>query len=157
VTALAQRISEALGRFPEGERAAVPVLFTAHSLPERILQEGDPYPDEVQSTVEAVLAQLPAGQPHRFAFQSQGRSPEPWLGPEVEPTLDSLASDGAPGVVVAPIGFLSDHVETLYDIDIDLRARADKLGVRLERMPMPNASDDLADTLASLVDEQLSG
>ena len=156
VAGLAQRVDAALRRFPEGERSVVPVLFTAHSLPERILLEGDPYPDEVQATVEAVTARLTAGQPTAFAYQSQGRSPEPWLGPEVEPTLDRLAADGVPGVVVAPIGFLSDHVETLYDIDIDFRARAEKLGLRLERMEMPNAADDLADTLAALVDEHLS-
>ena len=156
VAALAGRIDDSLGRFPQEERASVPVLFTAHSLPERILREGDPYPDEVRATMEAVIARLPAGQPTRFAYQSQGRSPEPWLGPEVEPTLDDLAAGGVPGVVIAPIGFLSDHVETLYDIDIEFRARAGKLGLRLERMAMPNAADDLADTLATLVDEQLA-
>ena len=156
VAGLADRVVEALGRFPESERASVPVLFTAHSLPERILREGDPYPDEVRATMEAVIARLPAGQPTAFAYQSQGRSPEPWLGPEVEPTLDDLAAQGVPGVVIAPIGFLSDHVETLYDIDIEFRARADKLGLRLERTAMLNASDALADTLAALVDEQLA-
>jgi ferrochelatase len=153
VAALADRVDEALRRFPEGPRAEVPVLFTAHSLPERILADGDPYPDEVRATMAAVVARLPAGQPTSFAFQSQGRSPEPWLGPEVEPTLDALAADGVPGVVIAPIGFLSDHVETLYDIDIEFRGRAEKLGLRLERMPMLNASEDLAETLAALVDE----
>jgi ferrochelatase len=156
VAGLSDRIDEALGHFPAGERTEVPVLFTAHSLPERILREGDPYPDEVRATVEAVVARLPAGQPTAFAYQSQGRSPEPWLGPEVEPTRDRLAADGVPGVVIAPIGFLSDHVETLYDIDIEFRARAEKLGLRLERMAMLNASDALADTLADLVDERLS-
>ncbi len=157
VTALGDRIGAALRRFPEAQRRAVPVLFTAHSLPERILRDGDPYPDEVRATIEAVIARLPAGQPTAFAYQSQGRSPEPWLGPEVEPTLDRLADGGVPGVVIAPIGFVSDHVETLYDIDVEFRARAEKLGLRLERMEMPNAADDLADVLAALVDEQLSG
>jgi ferrochelatase len=157
VAALASRIEGALDRFPDGERADVPVLFTAHSLPERILRDHDPYPDEVRATMDAVIARLPSGQPTVFAYQSQGRSPEPWLGPEVEPTLDALAADGVPGVVIAPIGFLSDHVETLYDIDIEFRALAGKLGLRLERMPMPNADDDLAEVLAALVDEQLSG
>jgi protoporphyrin/coproporphyrin ferrochelatase len=155
VAALAERVIEALDRFPAEERAAVPVLFTAHSLPERILRDGDAYPDEVRATMEAVIARLPGGQRTGFAFQSQGRSPEPWLGPEVEPTLDALAAEGVPGVVIAPIGFLSDHVETLYDIDIEFRARAEKLGLRLERMPMLNDSDALADTLVALVDEQL--
>src|SRR5437660_544669 len=156
VAGFAARVEEALDRFPDEERAEVAVLFTAHSLPERIVRDGDPYPDEVRATMEAVIARLPAGQPAAFAHQSQGRSPEPWLGPEVEPTLDDLAAGGVPGVVIAPIGFLSDHVETLYDIDIEFRARAGKLGLRLERMAMPNAADDLADTLATLVDEQLA-
>jgi ferrochelatase len=156
VAGLAEQVESALGRFPEEERPAVPVLFTAHSLPERILRDGDAYPDEVRATMEAVIARLPAGQPTTFAFQSQGRSPEPWLGPEVEPTIDALAADGVPGVVIAPIGFLSDHVETLYDIDIEFAARAEKLGLRLERMAMLNDSDVLADTLAALVDEQLA-
>jgi ferrochelatase len=157
VDGLAERTLDALGRFPTEERGAVPVLFTAHSLPERILRDGDPYPQEVRATMEAVIARLPAGQPTTFAYQSQGRSPEPWLGPEVEPTLDGLAAQGVPGVVIAPIGFLSDHVETLYDIDIEFAARAEKLGLRLERMAMLNDSDALADTLAALVDEQLTG
>jgi ferrochelatase len=157
VAGLATRIEATLGRFPESERAGVPVLFTAHSLPERILRDHDRYPDEVRATMEAVIARLPAGQPTLFAYQSQGRSPEPWLGPDVETTLDGLAADGVSGVVIAPIGFLSDHVETLYDIDIEFRARTEKLGLRLERMPMPNADDDLADVLAQLVDEQLPG
>jgi ferrochelatase len=155
VAALAERVGEALGRFPAEERPQVPLLFTAHSLPERILREGDPYPDEVRATIDAVVAQLPAGQPTTFAYQSQGRSPEPWLGPEVEPILDSLAADGVPGVVIAPIGFLSDHVETLYDIDIEFAARADKLGLRLERTAMLNDSDALADVLVALIDEHL--
>jgi ferrochelatase len=155
VSGLAERIGDALRRFSADERPAVPVLFTAHSLPARILSDGDPYPDEVRATIEAVTARLPAGQPTTFAYQSQGRSPEPWLGPEVEPTLDGLAADGVPGVVIAPIGFLSDHVETLYDIDIEFRARAEKLGLRLERMAMLNDSDVLADTLAQLIDEHL--
>ena len=155
VVGLAERVEEALARFPAGERPSVPVLFTAHSLPERILREGDPYPDEVRATMEAVIARLPAGQRSAFAYQSQGRSPEPWLGPEVEATLDGLAADGVPGVVIAPIGFLSDHVETLYDIDVSFAGRADKLGLRMERTAMLNDSDALADTLAALVDEKL--
>ena len=155
VAGLAEQVMEALDRFAAGDRPEVPVLFTAHSLPERILHDGDAYPDEVRATMDAVIAHLPAGQRSVFAYQSQGRSPEPWLGPEVEPTLDALAADGVPGVVIAPIGFLSDHVETLYDIDIEFRARAEKLGLRLERMAMLNDSDALADTLAQLVDDQL--
>lgn len=150
VAAFAQAVAEALTGLPPD----TPVLFTAHSLPERIVAEGDPYPDEVAATVAAVTARL--GLPvTRFAFQSQGRSPEPWLGPEVEPVLAELAAEGHTHVVVAPIGFVSDHVETTYDIDIEFKAVAAKLGMDLHRTPMLNAGDALAATLAALVDEQL--
>jgi ferrochelatase len=161
VDALAGAVTEALERFPAGEREAVPVLFTAHSLPEHVLAEGDPYPVEVAATEEAVfgrLRELRDGRPltARLAYQSQGRSAEPWLGPAVEEVLEELAGEGHRGVVVAPVGFVSDHVETLYDIDIDLRAQAAAQGMRLERMAMLNASDPLVDTLAAVVDEHLT-
>jgi ferrochelatase len=161
VEALAGAVTAALERFPANEREAVPVLFSAHSLPERVLTEGDPYPQEVTATVVAVsgrLRELRGGRPltARFAYQSQGRSSEPWLGPAVEEMLEELADEGYRGVVVAPVGFVSDHVETLYDIDIDLQARAGALGVRLVRMPMLNASDPLVETLAAVVDEHLA-
>ncbi|HLF41536.1 MAG TPA: ferrochelatase, partial [Acidimicrobiia bacterium] len=92
IDALVETVLAGLDRFPEEDRPAVTVLFTAHSLPERILASGDPYPDEVRATVDAVAAWLPEGTPTRFAFQSQGRSAEPWLGPAVETVLDELAA-----------------------------------------------------------------
>lgn len=161
VDALADAITEALERFPAGERETVPVLFTAHSLPERVLVEGDSYPSEVTATVVAVTGRLREtreGRPivARFAYQSQGRSSEPWLGPSVEEMLEELADEGYRGVVVAPVGFVSDHVETLYDIDIELRALAAGRGMRLERMAMLNAGDPLVDTLAAVIDEHLA-
>jgi protoporphyrin/coproporphyrin ferrochelatase len=161
VDALAGAITEALERFPADGRETVPVLFTAHSLPERILASGDTYPAEVAGTMEAVygrLRELRDGRPlvARLAYQSQGRSPEPWLGPAVEEVLKELAAEGSSGVVVAPVGFVSDHVETLYDIDIDLRARAAAMGLRLERMAMLNASPPMVDTLAAVIDEHLA-
>ncbi|MGH9040416.1 MAG: ferrochelatase, partial [Acidimicrobiia bacterium] len=138
-----------------GWSSDTPVLFTAHSLPERIVAEGDPYPAEVAATVEAVTTRLGLAVT-RFAYQSQGRSPEPWLGPEVETVLEELAAAGHTRVVVAPIGFLSDHVETSYDIDIEFTAAAAKLGMELRRTPMLNAGDALVATLAALVDEALA-
>jgi protoporphyrin/coproporphyrin ferrochelatase len=161
VDALAGAITEALERFPADARETVPVLFTAHSLPERILASGDTYPAEVAGTMEAVygrLRELRDGRPlvARLAYQSQGRSPEPWLGPAVEEVVEELAAEGSSGVVVAPVGFVSDHVETLYDIDIDLRARAAAMGLRLERMAMLNASPPMVDTLAAVIDEHLA-
>ncbi len=158
VAALAGAVAEGLAKFPEAERDGVPVLFTAHSLPERILDRGDPYPEQVAATVAAVAERLglPAGRT-RFAFQSQGRSAEPWLGPTVEETFEGLAAEGRSAVLMAPVGFLSEHVEVNYDIDIEFAARAGKLGLRLERMPMLNATDPLVETLADLIDEQLAG
>ena len=131
------------------------MLFTAHSLPERILREGDAYPDEVRATMEAVIAGSRPGSADHL------RLPEPGPLPRAVARPGSGADPRRPGrrrcarVVIAPIGFLSDHVETLYDIDIEFRARAEKLGLRLERMAMLNDSDALADTLVALVDEHL--
>lgn len=155
IDALAGTVTAGLEQFPEDERADVPVLFTAHSLPARILASNDPYPGEVRATMEAVCEtlRLPVT---RFAYQSQGRSAEPWLGPTVEAVLDELAADGHRNVLVAPIGFLSEHVEINYDIDIEFKDRAGRLGLRLERTPMLDATDPLVHTVAALVDEQLS-
>ena len=157
VDALTDTVLAGLERFPAEGRDAVTVLFTAHSLPERVVADGDPYAEEVRATMDAVIARLPDGTPTRFAFQSQGRSAEPWLGPDVEEVLVELAADGCGQVLVAPIGFLSEHVEINYDIDIEFRARAEELGMRLERAPMLNATDPLVVTLATLVDEHLAG
>ena len=161
VDALAGAVTEGLQQFPDEERDEVPILFSAHSLPQRILAEGDPYPDEVAATVEAVCRRLAedrdgAPVPARFAYQSQGRSDELWLGPTVETVLEELAGEGHRNVLMAPVGFLSDHVEITYDIDVEFRAQADKLGLRLERMPMLNATDPLVHTVAALVDQSLS-
>ncbi|SLM48365.1 Ferrochelatase [Nitrospira japonica] len=150
INAIADHIQQALARFPLETRPSIPVLFTAHSLPERIVAMNDPYPDEVRGTVEAVTAQL-GGQPTGFAYQSQGRSGEKWLGPTVESRIHELGAAGHRHVLVAPIGFLCDHVETLYDIDIELRQLAAGLGMRLERMPMLNDSLALVETLMDVL------
>ena len=150
IAAMADQIRQGLATFPDDVRANVPVLFTAHSLPERIVQMGDPYPKEVRGTVEAISAAL-GGQPTRFAYQSQGRSSEPWLGPTVESAIEALQHEGHTRVLVAPIGFLCDHVETLYDIDIELKQLAADKGIHLERMPMLNASSALIETLVSVL------
>ena len=117
IAAIAENIAAALQKFPADVRSRVPILFTAHSLPERVLQMKDPYPDHVRATMDAVCAKLGAVTA-RFAYQSQGRSGEKWLGPTVEEILDALAAEGHKHVLMAPIGFISDHLEVLYDIDI---------------------------------------
>jgi ferrochelatase len=150
IAAIAANVQEGLRKFSSTARADVTVLFTAHSLPERIVTMNDPYPDEVKGTVAAVTALL-AKQTTAFAYQSQGRSGEPWLGPTVEATVEELARAGRRHVLVAPIGFLCDHVETLYDIDIELKQSAARSGVQLERIAMLNDSPALIETLAEVV------
>ena len=151
IASIAGNIHQTLQKFPAELRSRVPVLFTAHSLPERVVAMKDSYPEEVNGTVQAVCEQL-GNQPTRFAYQSQGRSGEKWLGPSVEETLGELAHEGHRHVLVAPIGFICDHVETLYDIDIELKQLARTKGLQLERIPMLNASDALIDILTSVVE-----
>jgi ferrochelatase len=150
IAGIVENIHQALQKFSPDVRPTVPVLFTAHSLPERIVAMKDPYPDEVKGTVEAVTALL-GDRTTRFAYQSQGRSGEAWLGPTVESVVEDLAREGHRQVLVSPIGFLCDHVETLYDIDIELKTFASGLGLQLERVAMLNDSDALIDTLASVL------
>ncbi len=148
--AVAVRIRQALDRFPPSHRPAVPIVFTAHSLPQRILEDGDPYPRQLEASVAGVLARLPP-QPHRFAFQSAGQSAEPWLGPDVEATLQELAAQGNDAVLICPIGFVADHLEVLYDVDIALRERAQQLGITLVRTESLNAHPLLIEALADQV------
>ena len=150
IAAIAESIRQGLQKFPAEVRTTVPVLFTAHSLPERIVAMKDPYPDEVKGTVEAVTKAL-GHQPTYFAYQSQGRSSEPWLGPTVEGMLDTIQQAGHRHVLVAPIGFICDHVETLFDIDIELRQLAVQKGLHLERMAMLNDAPSLIETLRDIL------
>ena len=151
IAGIVDNIHRTLHKFPAEVRSRVPILFTAHSLPERVLAMKDPYPEEVQGTAQAVCARL-GSQPTRVAYQSQGRSEEKWLGPSVEERLDELAQEGHHHVLVAPIGFICDHVETLYDIDIELTQLARTKGIQLKRIPMLNASTPLIDIVTSVVD-----
>jgi ferrochelatase len=155
VQAIADNITAVLQKFPADIRMRVPILFTAHSLPERILDQNDPYPDEVRGTVAAVRERL-GPVTARLAYQSQGRTGEKWLGPTVEATLEELHREGHQTVLLAPIGFISDHLEVLYDLDIELKRLAESKDMQLERISMLNASPALIDTLASVLQEHLS-
>jgi ferrochelatase len=145
--AVAGRVRQALARFPAPER--VRVLFTAHSLPERILANGDPYPEELRASATAV-AQRVGLTTWRFAFQSAGATPEPWLGPEAGSVIRELAAEGHDAFLIVPIGFVCDHVEILYDVDVEYRGLAKKLGVRLERTASLNDDPGLIAALADL-------
>ncbi len=149
VGALARRVRECLG---SPGFADAHVLFTAHSLPERIRSWDDPYPRELERTCQAVARQL-ALPAHRFswAYQSAGRTPEPWLGPSLDEALEGLARRGVTHVVVCPAGFVADHLEVLYDIDVEAREAARRLGLALARTRSLNDEPDFIEALAELV------
>lgn len=149
--AVTERVRAALDRFDPSSRAGVPLLFTAHNLPQRILAEGDPYCAQLEASVAGVQARLGRSDPGRFAFQSAGRTPEPWLGPDAAVVLEELADLGERQVVLCPIGFTSDHLEVLYDVDVEYQDLARRLGIRLERTESLNASPLLIEALADLV------
>ncbi len=149
---LAERVSEALERaFTPEERDAVYVIFSAHSLPERIKTWDDPYPTELRATVASVTQRLGLGEARwTFAYQSAGRTSEPWLGPSVQEVIPQLAARGVRAALVCPVGFVADNLEILYDIDIELRDLATRDGLHLERIAMPNADPLLIEALAHI-------
>jgi ferrochelatase len=132
--------------------ATIPIIFTAHSVPQRTIAEGDPYETQAKETAALVAktAGLDATQ-WTFAFQSQGMSGGAWLGPTVEDTILGLKAKGHTGIFVQPIGFLCDHVEVLYDIDIGFKEFAQKHGIRLGRAQSLNESATLTAALADIV------
>ena len=150
VEAVAERLAMALAQVSGAERSAVPVIFTAHSLPERILTWGDPYPEELHRTSKLVAA-IRGVRHWKFAYQSCGRTPEPWLGPDVLTVLRRLQREGERTVVLCSIGFIADHLEVLYDLDIQARGLADQLGMRLIRAETLNDHPLLIKALADLV------
>ncbi len=148
VDLLAERVAGALSRFPAGAR--VETLVTAHSLPERARDLDEPsYPDQLRQTAGAVAAK--AGAAHwRLAWQSAGRTPEPWIGPDILEVVRAVAAEGVDGVVVCPAGFVSDHLEVLYDVDVEARGVAEQAGLRLERTASLNDDPRFLGMLAGL-------
>lgn len=134
----------------------VPIIFTAHSVPERTIAEGDPYESQAKETASLVAREAAlAPEEWTFAFQSQGMSGGSWLGPRVEDTILGLKEKGHRGVFVQPIGFLCDHVEVLYDIDIGFKQFTEKQGMRLWRAESLNDSPLLAAALADVARSRL--
>jgi protoporphyrin/coproporphyrin ferrochelatase len=150
VRGFAGALRDALARLPDARRAAAHVLFTAHSLPLAIVEKGDPYPREVEATATAVAALVKLTTPWRVVYQSQGATPDPWLGPDVRESLADIARQGAKDAIVCPIGFLGDHVEILYDLDVEAKHLAQSVGLTLWRTDSLNASAPLVDALAAV-------
>lgn len=152
VAAFASRVEEGLARWSDDERDRVHVVFSAHSLPQRVLDSGDPYGEQCLETARLVAER--AGLPEErwsWAFQSAGRTPEPWAGPDLGEHLADLAGRGVRDVVSVPVGFVSDHVEILFDIDQRAAAVAADLGMRLERPPALNDDPVFIAALAEVV------
>ena len=131
------------------------VFFSAHSLPERILAEGDPYKDQLLDSAQLIAAA--AGVPNwEFAFQSQSHTGEPWLGPDVLTSVEAFAAAGGKRAVVSPIGFVADHLEVLFDLDIECAEHAAKLGIDLRRTASPNDDPRFIQVLAGVVRKRVA-
>ncbi|MBV9283671.1 MAG: ferrochelatase [Acidimicrobiia bacterium] len=145
--ALAERIEKARATLPERTQ----VVFTAHSLPARIVDEGDPYPEQLRWTAEAV-AERAGVKRWRVGWQSAGRTPEPWIEPDILEILDEVAAlDEDEGVLVCPAGFTSDHLEILFDLDVEAAARAEKLGLAFAHTESLNDDPRLCAAVADAV------
>jgi protoporphyrin/coproporphyrin ferrochelatase len=131
------------------------VVFTAHSLPERILRDGDPYRDQLLET-SRLVAERAGLEVWSFAFQSASATGEPWLGPDILEELDRLHAAGVRKVLVCPVGFVSDHLEILWDLDVEARQRAGELGLELDRIESLNDDPTFVSALAKLVLNTLS-
>ena len=154
VSWLARRVGEELDSLPDDKRDDAVVVFSAHSLPLRVVEGGDPYPEELRATGAAVAAELRL--PHwMIGWQSAGRTADPWLGPDILDVLRTLAEEGRQAVVISSCGFVADHLEVLYDVDIEARALADELGIELRRTRSPNDDPDFLDAVAAVVRRQL--
>jgi ferrochelatase len=154
VEALATSTTEALARFPDPSR--VRVMFTAHSLPARVVAEGDTYATELAGTAALVAARLGLDG-YEFSFQSAGRTGEPWLGPDILAEIRRLAGDGVTELVIRPVGFVADHLEVLYDIDIEAQGVAREVGIHLVRARSMNTDPTFVAGLADLAVEAFAG
>jgi ferrochelatase len=167
VSFLASRVDEALHDLPPEQRSDALVLFTAHSLPTRVVDDGSlrcracdcvdscRYRDGLQETADLVAAELRLAH-HGIAWQSAGRTAEPWWGPPLEESILEAAAMGRPAMVVCSAGFVADHLETLYDLDIEAATAAERVGVGFTRTRMPNADPAFLDVLADVLREHLA-
>ncbi|KGQ22769.2 ferrochelatase [Thermus filiformis] len=149
IAAYARRLEEAIWRLKDPRRAAY--VFTAHSIPVAAVERGDPYPRQVEGTAERIARRLNLPR-FQVAYQSAGRTPEPWLGPDINEFLERLKEEGYEEVVVQAVGFPADHLEVFYDLDLEAQATAERLGLRLLRARGLNADLDYIQVLKELVE-----
>jgi len=153
---LTERVRRARAELTDEERAHDLVIFSAHSLPARIEEEGDPYPRQLRETAQAVSGRLGL---ERFttAWQSAGRTPEPWLGPPLDDLIEKAAAEGHTAVVSCPCGFTADHLEILYDVDIEAREAARRAGIRLVRTESMNTDPAFIRSVAAVIRDRVEG
>jgi ferrochelatase len=158
IQAFAERLDPVWRQASAEIGSALPVIFTAHSVPMRTISAGDPYEKQAQETAQLVGQRITGLTPElqHFAFQSQGMTGGPWLGPTVESAMLEMKKQGHKGVVIAPVGFVCDHVEVLYDIDISFREFAKEQGMKLWRPESLNTSPTFIAALAKLASTRLA-
>jgi len=155
VQSVSERVEEGLKQFTPEERRKVHLIFTAHSLPESVVGN-DPYVDDMKESVNEVLKGI-GPFPWHMAFQSKGGGPGRWIGPDVESVLSEMHKLGVREVLIVPIGFVSDHIEILYDIDILFKEKAESMGMTLKRTQSLNCSERFIEALTTIVEEHLKG
>lgn len=158
IEALTLRVNQALARFTSQgtDKSSVRVIFTAHSLPEKILEMNDPYPDQLLATSKAIAERVGIAN-WQFGWQSAGATAQPWLGPDILDVLQTIRKEEhVEHVLICPIGFVSDHLEVLYDIDIECRKLAKEIGIHLERTESLNTDPLYMEALSDVVRGQLA-
>jgi protoporphyrin/coproporphyrin ferrochelatase len=150
VSLLATRVRDAVDAIAPEARRGVAVVFSAHSIPARLVDDGDPYPTQVLESAAAIAQEVGLAR-WSVAFQSAGRTADAWLGPDVRDVIAALPETGASAVVVCPVGFVSDHLEVLYDVDVEARAAADRVGIPFARTASLNDDPEFCDVLAGVV------
>ncbi|HJQ71230.1 MAG TPA: ferrochelatase [Blastocatellia bacterium] len=155
INALARMVREELAAFPDQSPSATHVVFSAHSVPVSYIEAGDPYLDQTRQTVGLVMKQIGEDRPHTLSFQSKV-GPVKWLRPSTDETIRRLAAEGVSQVLLVPVSFVSEHIETLYELDILYRHVAEETGLRhYRRVPALNCEPDFIDALANLVEREV--
>lgn len=146
----AKHIQDILKEMTESEKKQTTIIFSAHSLPEKIKQLNDPYPVQLEETARLIAENIDPV-PYHIGWQSEGNTPEPWLRPDVQDLTRDLFGKGYRSFIYAPVGFVADHLEVLYDNDIECKAVTDELNARYDRPPMPNTDPQFIKALANAV------
>jgi ferrochelatase len=154
IESVREKVEEGLNQFAPEERKRVHLIFSAHSLPKSIVEK-DPYAKEIETSIKVVLEKFEVF-PWHMAYQSKGAGPEEWVGPDVESVLEELSEKKVREVLIIPIGFVADHIEILYDIDILYQEKAKSLGIQLKRTPSLNFSRRFIEALTAIVEEHIS-